>query len=102
MSSAIGPVSACIRCGAKTVMWVDLHGLNLANVFHDKPMRKQCRRCGWVRSLGPANDASEAVQVEIRAAEIALALRQSDLTAIDWGWHGEAGMLARCIWEHEQ
>jgi len=47
-----------------------------------------CKRCGEWMSLGPANDDSEAVQIEIRAAEIA------------FEWHGDPGYLARCIAEH--
>jgi hypothetical protein len=53
---AVGPVSECTRCGEHAVMWVDIHGLNMANVFFQRPMRRDCRRCGAHNSLGAPND----------------------------------------------
>lgn len=73
-----------------------------------------CRACGEWLSLGPSNDASEAVQVEIRAAEIAADNRaRMTLTEYD-GWNfatrdghepalwAEAGYLARIIHDHTE
>ena len=68
--SRLGFVSRCVRCNAHAVMWVDAYGLNMANVLHGKPIRRDCRKCGLQHSLGPAadDDDNENVQIELRAA----------------------------------
>lgn len=53
-------------------MWVDVHGLNMANVFRGQLMRKDCRKCGANHSLGPSNDEPDCVKVEMRATELAI------------------------------
>jgi hypothetical protein len=69
----------------------------------------RCLDCGAWLSLGPANDAGEAVQLEIRAAEIAAG---AETTSREWAglfaFHAgyipsdvsHAGYLARCITTH--
>lgn len=78
----------------------------------------RCLDCGAYLSLGESNDASEAVQVEMRAIEVvnARAAQRPDLVTTDefYGWNlhecnstsGDfspgvaAGYLARCLWTH--
>lgn len=78
-TSLIGPVARCSKCSATAVMWVDVYGLNMANPLSDLPMRIECRCCGKQYPIGPANDASPNVSLEIEAARWA--------PDIDVGWH---------------
>lgn len=120
----------CVRCGERTVTWVDAHGLDLTNhrdaagtLFHGTPLRQQCRACGCQHALGPARDVGKyaaQVTVEVRAAEIATRAIETDglvshfITASEWsGWLDSkcdstpvmaaewAGWLAREIWKRE-
>ena len=54
LDDRIGPVSTCKHCGTDAVMWVDVHGLNMANLFRTAMLRKDCRACGKQHSLGSA------------------------------------------------
>jgi hypothetical protein len=60
-----------------------------------------CSSCREWLPLGPSNDDDPRVAVEARAAEIAAYLGDGPLTCFDFGWHGEAGLLAAVIATHD-
>ena len=60
------------RCGHRTAMWYRIDGSLTEHRRSDEDVHLRCQSCGAIVPFGPSDDADPAVQIEIRAAELAL------------------------------
>jgi hypothetical protein len=71
------------------------HKQQVHQLGYDCIVASRCMDCGHWLSLGPSNDASEAVQIEMRAAELAATSIEHDRIEMDDLTDGE---LSGYVW----